>query len=71
MISARNQISGTVKSIKTGAVMSEVIVTIAGGHEIVSLISASSAKRLRLKKGKPCVVVIKSTEVMISTDDDA
>ena len=67
-ISARNQFRGTVKSVKHGAVMSEVVIDI-GGHEIVSLISSSSAKRLKLKKGRPAVAVIKSTEVMISTDD--
>jgi molybdopterin-binding protein len=46
-------------------------VDIGGGNEIVALISASSAKRLKLKKGREALVVIKSTEVMISTDDDA
>jgi molybdopterin-binding protein len=67
-ISARNQFPGTVKSVKHGVVMSEVVIDI-GGHEIVSLISASSAKRLKLKKGASAVAVIKSTEVMVSTDD--
>ena len=69
MLSARNQIKGTIISLKTGAVMSEVVVNIGGGNQIVSLISASSAKRLKLKKGHEVLVVIKSTEVMISTDD--
>ncbi len=69
MLSARNQLKGKILSIKTGSVMSEVIVDI-GGNEIVSLISASSAKRLKLKKGRTVLVVIKSTEVMISTDDE-
>ena len=67
-ISARNQFHGTVKSVKHGAVMSEVIIDI-GGHDIVSLISSSSAKRLKLKKGRPAIAVIKSTEVLISTDE--
>jgi molybdate transport system regulatory protein len=67
-ISARNQFPGVVRSVRHGAVMSEVVVDI-GGHEIVSLISTSSAKRLRLKKGKPAVAVIKATEVIISTDE--
>jgi molybdate transport system regulatory protein len=66
-LSARNQFRGKVASIKNGAVMSEVILDI-GGHQIVSLISASSAKRLKLKKGSPAVAVIKATEVIISTD---
>jgi molybdate transport system regulatory protein len=70
MLSARNQLHGTIISIKTGSVMSEVVVDIGGGNQIVSLISASSAKRLKLKKGKEILVVIKSTEVMISTADE-
>ena len=67
-LSARNQFKGTVVSIKGGSVMAEVIIDIGGGHQIVSLITASSAKRLKLKKGSPCVAVIKSTEVIVSTD---
>ena len=68
-LSARNQFTGKVVSIRTGAVMSEVVIDIGGGHHIVSLISASSAKRLKLKKGKSAIAVIKATEVIISTED--
>jgi len=67
-ISARNQFPGTVTALKHGAVMSEVVIDIGGGHEIVSLISVSSAKRLKLKKGVPAVAIIKATEVLISND---
>lgn len=70
MLSARNQFKGTVKSVKIGSVMCEVVIDIGRGHEIVSLISASSAKRLRLKKGRPATAVIKATEVIVSTDAD-
>jgi molybdopterin-binding protein len=70
-LSARNQFRGTVVSIKGGAVMAEVVIDIGGGHQIVSLISASSAKRLKLKKGKKAVAVIKATEVIVSTDLDS
>jgi molybdate transport system regulatory protein len=69
-LSARNQFTGKVSSIKLGAVMAEVVIDIGGGHQIVSLISASSAKRLKLKKGSSAVAVIKATEVIISTDRD-
>ena len=69
-LSARNQFPGTIVSIKGGSVMSEVVIDIGGGHQIVSLITASSAKRLKLKKGGKAVAVIKSTEVIISTDQD-
>jgi molybdopterin-binding protein len=66
-LSARNQFEGKVISVRNGSVMSEVTLDI-GGHQIVSLISTSSAKRLKLKKGSRAVAVIKATEVIISTD---
>ena len=69
-LSARNQFHGTVTSVQRGAVMSEVVIDIGGGHQIVSLISTSSAKRLRLRKGSPAVAVIKATEVIVSTEID-
>jgi molybdate transport system regulatory protein len=67
-LSARNQFVGKAVSVKTGSVMSEVLIDIGGGHRIVSLISASSAKRLKLKKGSSVVAIIKATEVLVSTD---
>jgi molybdopterin-binding protein len=67
-LSARNQFAGTVVSLRGGSVMTEVVIDIGGGHKIVSLISTSSAKRLKLKKGRPAIAVIKATEVIISTD---
>lgn len=66
--SARNQLQGTVKSIKLGAVMGEVIVTLPGGQEIVSAITRTSVESLNLKDGDTVVVVIKSTEVMVGKD---
>ncbi len=70
MLSARNQFKGKIASVKHGGVMSEVVVDIGGGHKIVSLISTSSAKRLRLRKGRPAIAVIKATEVIISADEE-
>lgn len=67
-LSARNQFVGTVVSVQTSSVMCEVVIDIGGGKRIVSLISASSAKRLKLKKGSRAVAVIKATEVIVSTD---
>ncbi|MCC6423010.1 MAG: TOBE domain-containing protein [Phycisphaerales bacterium] len=67
-LSARNQFKGKVVSVKSGSVMSEVIIDIGGGNRIVSLISSSSAKRLKLKKGGLATAVIKATEVIVSTD---
>jgi molybdopterin-binding protein len=68
-ISARNQFKGTVTSVKHGAVMSEVVIDIGCGNEVVSLISLSPAKRLKLKKGSPAIAIIKATEVMVVTGE--
>ncbi len=65
MISARNQFKGTVKSVKLGNVMAEVLVSV-GSIEVVSVITRSSAEQLGLKTGDAVTAIIKSTEVMIS-----
>lgn len=67
-LSARNQFQGTVVSVRGGSVMSEVVIDIGGGHQIVSLISTSSVKRLKLKKGAKAVAIIKATEVIVSNN---
>jgi molybdopterin-binding protein len=67
MLSARNQFPGTIKSVKLGNVMAEVIVDV-GGLEIVSAITRGSAEHLGLKAGDRVTAVIKSTEVMIAKD---
>jgi molybdopterin-binding protein len=64
MLSARNQFEGTVKSVKLGGIMAEVVVTV-GGIEIVSAITRTSAENLGLKAGDKVKAIIKSTEVII------
>jgi len=64
MLSARNQFPGTVKSVKLGDVMAEVVVTV-GNLEIVSAITRASAEHLRLQPGDTVRAIIKSTEVII------
>lgn len=67
MISARNQLEGTIKSVKLGTVMAEVIVQI-GQFEVVSAITRTSAETMKLKTGDHVKVVVKATEVMVSKD---
>ena len=64
-LSARNQLKGTVKEIKPGAVMAEVVIALPDGQEIVSAITRSSAERLHLQAGDQVIAIIKSTEVMV------
>jgi molybdopterin-binding protein len=65
-LSARNQLSGTVKSLKLGAIMSEVVVDV-GGQEVVAAITRGSAERLGLEEGTHVTAVIKATDVLIGT----
>ena len=67
-LSARNQFSGKVKSVKLGNVMAEIVVDIGGGHEVVSAITRGSAERLSLAQGSTVTVVIKATEVLLAKD---
>ena len=63
-ISARNQLKGTVKSVKHGSVMSEVVVDV-GGQEVVAAITRSSAESLGLAQGDQVTAIIKATEVIL------
>jgi molybdopterin-binding protein len=65
-ISARNQLNGTVRSVRLGAVMSEVVLDI-GGQEIVAAITRSSVERMDLQEGSEAIAVIKATDVMVAT----
>jgi molybdopterin-binding protein len=64
MLSARNQFQGTVKSVKLGGIMAEVVVSV-GAIEIVSAITRASAETLGLAAGDRVKAIIKSTEVII------
>lgn len=64
MLSARNKFTGTIKTITSGQVMAEIIISV-GELEIVSLISRESARKMGLKVGDKVSALIKSTEVMI------
>jgi molybdopterin-binding protein len=67
-LSARNQLQGTVTSVKLGTIMAEVVVDV-NGQEIVSAITRGSAERLGLSEGSAVTVIIKATEVMLATDN--
>jgi len=64
-ISARNRLRGRIASVVADGVMAEVRIQV-GDQEIVSIITRSSAERLRLAVGDEVFAVVKSTEVMIA-----
>ncbi len=67
-ISARNNLKGTIKTLKEGPVMTEVIVAVPGGTELAAVITKDSAANLGLSEGKPVYAVIKATDIMVMTD---
>ncbi len=67
-ISARNHLKGKVKSVKHGAVSTEVVISVGSGVEITSVITESAAAELGLKTGSDVYAVIKATNVIIATD---
>ncbi|MGZ4911209.1 MAG: TOBE domain-containing protein [Halobacteriota archaeon] len=63
-ISVRNKLAGTVKEVKLGAVMAEVIVNV-GDNLLVSAITKDAAQDLALKAGDKVTLLVKSTSVMV------
>ena len=64
-LSTRNQLKGTVSSISAGAVNAEVVISLAGGAEIVSIVTNEAIKALELEVGKTAHALIKSSSVII------
>ncbi len=64
MLSARNQLPATVKSVKLGNVMAEVVMDV-NGVEVVAAITRGSAETLNLQAGDQVKAVIKATEVLV------
>lgn len=64
MLSARNQLPATIKSVKLGNIMAEVVMSV-GDVELVAAITRGSAEQLDLKAGDSVKAVVKATEVLI------
>ena len=64
-ISLQNKISGSIKHIEKGALLSKIILESSAG-EITSLISTNAVNQLHLKVGMNAMAMVKLNEVMIS-----
>jgi molybdate transport system regulatory protein len=67
-LSTRNQLTGTVATIKPGAVMTVVTVDLDGGQHVTSSITKDAAEELGIKVGMPITVLVKATEVMLGVE---
>ena len=67
-ISARNQIKGTVKSIREGAVNANVVICRGNHNPIKADITMDAVKELGLAEGGKAVAIVKATDVMVAID---
>jgi molybdopterin-binding protein len=67
-LSARNVLKGKVVKVTHGAVNSEVVLELAPGLQVVSIITRQSAETLDLVEGAQAYAVIKASNVMVAVD---
>ncbi|BCS89518.1 TOBE domain-containing protein [Pseudodesulfovibrio sediminis] len=67
-LSARNLVPGKVKEVTVGMVNAEVVIEVAPGVEVASVITKNSVDRMDIKVGDEVKAMIKATSVMIAKD---
>ncbi|EHJ46627.1 molybdenum-pterin binding protein [Solidesulfovibrio carbinoliphilus subsp. oakridgensis] len=67
-VSARNLIPGKIKTLTHGAVNSEVVIEVAPGVEVTSIITKHSAEAMGLKEGGSVKAMVKASSVMLVVD---
>ena len=68
--SARNQFRGKVTLVNTGSVNDEIELEISAGQKIVAIVTHESTTELGLKIGAEALALIKSSSVILVTDDE-
>jgi molybdopterin-binding protein len=67
-LSARNQLSGTVSSIRRGEAIANIVLDVAG-QRLVASITVEAVEELGLAEGSQVTAVIKASDVIIATQD--
>lgn len=68
--SARNQFSGVVSAVTTGAVNDEIELTLGAGTRIVAVVTRQSAETMNLAVGSQAFALIKASSIIIASDLD-
>jgi molybdopterin-binding protein len=66
-LSARNQLSGTVKSVNEGAAIANVELDV-NGQRLVASITVEAVRELGLQEGSEVTAIIKASDVILATD---
>lgn len=67
--SARNQFGGRVSAITPGAVNDEVALTLPTGQVITAIVTHESTRSLGLEVSSPAFALVKSSSIILMTDD--
>ena len=67
-LSARNQLKGTVKEVKKGAITTVVKIEVKSPSAITASITNEAAEELSLKSGDTVWAIIKASEVIVGKD---
>ncbi|MDR1515076.1 MAG: TOBE domain-containing protein [Synergistaceae bacterium] len=65
--SARNQLDGTITSIREGAVNAQVLVRLDCGESLAAMIAIDSLRNLKLEAGTRVTSLIKASNVILGT----
>ena len=66
-LSARNQLTGTIKSINKGEAIANVVLDVAG-QRLVASITVEAVDELGLTEGSEVTAIVKASDVIIATD---
>lgn len=66
--SARNQFTGKVIAVRTGAVNDEIHIQLPDGPRIAAIVTSESTKSLGLREGATATALVKSSSVLVATD---
>src|SRR5471032_528084 len=64
-LSARNCLEGKVLSVNDGAVNAEVVIELAGGSKVFSIVTRDAVTELGLKPGVSATAVIKASHIIL------
>ena len=66
--SARNQLTGTVDAVTTGAVNSEVLVRLPGAARVVAIVTNASVASMGLRPGDEVTAMFKASSVVLASE---
>ena len=68
-ISGRNQLRGIVEEVRVEGLLAQIRLRI-DDQRLTAVITRDAVEELKLKRGRPALAIIKSTEVMIAREAD-